>query len=226
MSRSRSRPRGGAVPAGATRACDLCFLDFLSAAPPCVPYQRRLPPRHSAAHTSPTPAHRPEATQVRTPPHLLFGRRGLRAKAERHRAAAPLLVMPAIEPGWDAVFCRCRRLRRRARRSPSFSSLAVGCCDRSSPPCRVVAPRRVRDACVPARAHPCGPRRSQACTPARVRRSREGKAGPWAPFSCPAMITVPAVLAAPSPRTGWPCRRGFRTRARSPKGSTSRSETP
>jgi hypothetical protein len=152
MSRSRSRPRGGAVPAGATRACDLCFLDFLSAAPPCVPYQRRLPPRHSAAHTSPTPAHRPEATQVRTPPHLLFGRRGLRAKAERHRAAAPLLVMPAIEPGWDAVFCRCRRLRRRARRSPSFSSLAVGCCDRSSPPCRVVAPRRDARACAPVRA--------------------------------------------------------------------------
>jgi hypothetical protein len=144
LSRSRSRPRGGAEPAGATRACDLCFLDFLSATPSCVPYQRRLPSRHSAAHTSPMPAHRPEATQVRTPPHLLFGRRGLRAKAERHRAAAPLLVVPAIEPGWDAVFCRCR--------SPSFSSLAIGCCDRSSPPRRVGAPRRVRDACVPARA--------------------------------------------------------------------------
>jgi hypothetical protein len=59
------------------------------------------------------------------------------------------------------------------------------------------------------RARPCGPRRSQACTPARVRRSRESKAGPWAPFSCPAVITEPAVLAAPPPRTGWPCRRGL-----------------
>jgi hypothetical protein len=41
-----------------------------------------------AAHRSPTPAHRPEATQVRTPPHLHCGRRDLRAEAERHRAAA------------------------------------------------------------------------------------------------------------------------------------------
>jgi hypothetical protein len=40
----RSRTRG------ATHACDLCFLDFLSVAPFCFPYQRRLPPRHSAAH--------------------------------------------------------------------------------------------------------------------------------------------------------------------------------
>jgi hypothetical protein len=48
--RSRSRPRGGAGPAGATRACDLCFLDFLSTAPSSFPYQRHLLPRHSAAH--------------------------------------------------------------------------------------------------------------------------------------------------------------------------------
>jgi hypothetical protein len=43
-----------------------------------------------------------------------------------------------------------------------------------SPPRRVVVNARV----------PCWPRRSQACTPARVRRSIEGKAGPLAPFSC------------------------------------------
>jgi hypothetical protein len=54
LPRSRSRPRGGAGPAGATHACDLCFLHFLSVAPFCVPYQRRLPPRHSATHPSPT----------------------------------------------------------------------------------------------------------------------------------------------------------------------------
>jgi hypothetical protein len=29
-------------------------------------------------------------------------------------------VMPVIEPGWDAIFCRCRRLRRRARHPPSL----------------------------------------------------------------------------------------------------------
>jgi hypothetical protein len=94
------------------------------------------PPRRSASPTSaasllvtaprtpsPTPAHRPEATQVRTPPHLPCGRRGLRAEAERHHAAAPLLVRPAIEPGWDAIFCRCRRLRRRARHPPSLPLL-------------------------------------------------------------------------------------------------------
>jgi hypothetical protein len=85
--RSRSRLRGGAGPAGATHACDLCFLDFLFAAPFCVPYQRRLPPRHSTAHPSSTPTHRLEATQVRAPPHLLFGRRGLRA--ERNAPAPP-----------------------------------------------------------------------------------------------------------------------------------------
>jgi hypothetical protein len=190
LPRSQSRPRGGIGPAGATHACDLCFLYFLSAAPFCVPFQRRLPPRHSAAHPSPTPARRPEATQVRTPPHPPCGRRGLRAEAERHRAAAPLLVRPAIEPGWDANFCRCRRLRRRARHPPSLSSFAVGRCHRSSPPHRVGAPRCVRDACVPARARPCRPRRSQACTPARVCHSREGKAGPWAPFSCLVVHTV------------------------------------
>jgi hypothetical protein len=33
-----------------------------------------------------------------------------------HRATAPLpLVMLAIEPGWDALSCRCRRLHQRAR---------------------------------------------------------------------------------------------------------------
>jgi hypothetical protein len=49
--------------------------------------------------------------------HLPSVRRGLRAVTERHRAAAPPLVMPAFEPGWVAVFCTCRRPRRRARRA-------------------------------------------------------------------------------------------------------------
>jgi hypothetical protein len=55
-------------------------------APPPSSSQRRAPP-------SPMPTLRPEATQVRTPPHLPCGRRGLRAEAERsapprRRAAA------------------------------------------------------------------------------------------------------------------------------------------
>jgi hypothetical protein len=77
----------------------------------------------TAPHTpSPTPALRPVATQVRTLFLLPYGRHGPRAEAERpwHRAAAPPLVMPVIEPRWDAIFCRCRRLRRRARHPPSL----------------------------------------------------------------------------------------------------------
>jgi hypothetical protein len=31
------------------------------------------------------------------------------------RRSAPPLVMPAIEPGWDAISCRCRRLHQQAR---------------------------------------------------------------------------------------------------------------
>jgi hypothetical protein len=123
------------------------------------------PPRRSASPTSaasllvtaprtpsPMPAHQAEATQVRTPPHLPCGHHGHRAETERPRAAAPLLVRPAIEPGWDALFCRCRRLRRRARHPPILSPLAVGRHHRSSPPRRVGAPRRVRVESVPARA--------------------------------------------------------------------------
>jgi hypothetical protein len=70
--------------------------------------------------------------------HLPSVRRGLRAATERHRAAAPPLVMPAFEPGWVAVFCRCRRPRRRARRPPSFPfSICVRFLCRPSPPRRV-----------------------------------------------------------------------------------------
>jgi hypothetical protein len=47
----RSHPRGGAGPAGATHACDPCFLSFLFVASTvCFPYQRRLLPRHRVAH--------------------------------------------------------------------------------------------------------------------------------------------------------------------------------
>jgi hypothetical protein len=136
------------------------------------------PPRRSASPTSaasllvttprtpsPTPAHRPEATQVRTPPHLPCGRRGLQAEAERPRAAAPLLVRPAIEPGWDAIFCRCRRHRRRVRHPPSLSSLAVGRRHRSSPPRRVGA-----SACAPRPAQNPEPvsHTLRACAPRRT----------------------------------------------------------
>jgi hypothetical protein len=77
----------------------------------------------TASHTpSSTPALRLVATEVRTPFLLPCGRHGLRAEAEHPplRAAAPPLVMPAIEPGWEAIFCRCRRLHRRARHPPSL----------------------------------------------------------------------------------------------------------
>jgi hypothetical protein len=124
------------------------------------------------------------------------------------RATAPLLVMPAIEPGWVAIFCRCRRLRRHARHPPSLSPLAVGHRPVWSPPHRVgvpaSCPRRVR-----VRAHARAGRsaRVQACTPARVCRSLEGKAGPLAPFSSLCRRSLPC-LGRPRRRDPpWPCGR-------------------
>jgi hypothetical protein len=66
-------------------------------------------------------------------------------------------VMPAFEPGWVADFCRCRCPCQRARRPPSVPfPFAVERRDRPSPPHRVGAPCRIRDACVPA----CAPVRA------------------------------------------------------------------
>jgi hypothetical protein len=161
-----------------------CFLGFpFTASSICFPYQRRLLPRHRAAHlftdacasASGHPGEDAVSSPLWTP----------RPSSRGGTPAAPPLVMPAIEPGWVAIFCRCRRLRRRARHPPSLSPLAVGRRPVLSPPHRVGAPasrpRRVR---VRARARAGRGARTQACTPARVRRSLEGMAGPLAPFSC------------------------------------------
>jgi hypothetical protein len=140
----------------------------------------------TAPHTpSPTPAPRPVATQVRTRFLLPCGRHGLRAEAEcsappRRRAAAgdaghrarlgcnllqvPLPSSTRAPPAWPLPSSR--------RTPPPFGHRrAVS-----------VRPRRVRIVCVSARVHSCGPRHSQACTPARVCRSLECKAGPLALF--------------------------------------------
>jgi hypothetical protein len=100
-----------------------CLLGFpFTASSLCFPYQRRLLPRHRAAHpftdACASASGHPGDDAVLLP----CGRHGHRAEAERlpHRAAAPPLVMLAIEPGWDAIFCRCRRLRRRAHHPPSL----------------------------------------------------------------------------------------------------------
>jgi hypothetical protein len=123
--------------------------------------------------------------------------------------------MPAIKPGWVAIFCRCRRLRRHVRHLPSLSPLVVGRRPVWSPPHRVGAPAsrlpRVR---VRARARAGRGARAETCTPARVRRSLEDKAGPLAPFSSLRRRSPPC-LGRPRRRDPpWPC--GMR--ARSPGG--------
>jgi hypothetical protein len=96
-----------------------CFLGFpFTASSICFHYQRRLLPRHRAAHpftdayasASGHPGEDAVSSPLWTPWPSSRGR----------TPAAPPLVMPAIEPGWDAIFCRRRRLRRRARHSPSL----------------------------------------------------------------------------------------------------------
>jgi hypothetical protein len=132
---------------------------------------------------------------VRTPPHLPCGRRGLRAEAERPHAAAPLLVMPAFEPGWDAIFFRCRRLRRRARHPPSLSPLAVRRRPVRHRRAMSVRPRRVRVACLSARARAGHGARKRAPQHAGAvaLKARPGL-GPL--FRAYAVLAVLAVLAA------------------------------
>jgi hypothetical protein len=184
------------------------------------------PPRRSASPTSaasllvtaprtpsPTPAHRPEATQVRTPPHLLCGRGGLRAEAERPRAAAseadhrarlgcPFLQVPLPSST-------------RARSLVCLLLVAVAC---RTMPLVTATPRHGR---VRARARDrAGLTPLRPGAPQHTRTPIWGQGRALGPFSCL------AVLAAPPPRTGWPCRRDRRTCARSPKGSTPRSWSP
>jgi hypothetical protein len=129
--RSPEPPEGGAGPAG-----NVCFHYFPCLTDDALPptSSSSLPASHSAALHRRAPL-RPLATEVRTLLLPSCGRHGHRAEAERPplRAATLPLVMPAIEPGWDAIFCRCRRLHRRARHLPSFPSSLFGrraCCSR------------------------------------------------------------------------------------------------
>jgi hypothetical protein len=68
---------------------------------------RRLtsPPRSTSAS-----GHRGEDTRFSP----LVDATAIEPRQNAHRSAPPL-VMPAIEPGWDAFSCRCRRLHQRAR---------------------------------------------------------------------------------------------------------------
>jgi hypothetical protein len=146
---TRSRRRGGRGGGGGARSCAATAKPYLRRrrdagatreeepdpreprTPTTPAYSTSSPPCHSASPTSAasllvtaprtvTDAYTSaRGHQVRTLPRLPSVRRGLRAETERHRAAAPPLVMPAFEQGWVADFCRCRRPRRRARRPPS-----------------------------------------------------------------------------------------------------------
>jgi hypothetical protein len=211
--RSRSRPRGGAGPAGATHTCDLCLL---SAAPVCFPYQRRLPPHHSAAHpftdactsarghpgedaaSPPLWTPRP-SSRGGTPPR----RRATVSEAgHRARLGCPFLQVP-LPSSTCARSLVCLRL------------VAVAC--------RAVllvtaTPRHGR---VHARARDrAGPTPLRPGAPQHTRTPIWGQGWALGPFSCL------AVLAALPPRTGWPCRRDRRMHTRSPKGSTPRSWSP
>jgi hypothetical protein len=88
----------------------VCFPYFL-----CLP-DDALPPTSSSS----SPASRSTSASGHRGEDALLpscGRHGHRAEAERPalRAAAPPLVMSAIEPGWDAISCRCRRIQQHAR---------------------------------------------------------------------------------------------------------------
>jgi hypothetical protein len=75
-----------------------------------------------------------------------------------------------------------------------------------------------------------GPTPLRPGAPQHTRTPIWGQGRALGPYSCLSRAytvhAVLAVLAAPPPRTGWPCRRDRRTRARSPKGSTPRSWPP
>jgi hypothetical protein len=87
--RSRTRRRRARLLPLLPRRCTTVF--FLHADEPRRP-------------SSPMPALRPVATKVRT------SRPSSRGGTRRSHLAAtpPPLVMPAIEPGWEAFSCRCR----------------------------------------------------------------------------------------------------------------------
>jgi hypothetical protein len=66
-------------------------------------------------HSTPMPALRPVATEVRTTASLLLWVPQPSSRGRTHRCSTPPLVMPAFVPGWDDVSCRCRYLHQRAR---------------------------------------------------------------------------------------------------------------
>jgi hypothetical protein len=178
----------------------------------CFPYFLCLPDAPTSSSSSPASRSaalhrraplRPVATEVRTPLLPSCGCHGHRAEAERLplRAATPPLVMPAIEPGWDTISCRCRRLHQHARVARlAYPPLAVG----RRPVSVATAPcRRARVAFTTresSRARPCEPRRPRPGVHPSTRAPqpwRQGRA--FGPFSC---------LRRRSPQClGRPCRR-------------------
>jgi hypothetical protein len=59
--------------------------------------------------------------------------------SSRSERTALLLVMPAIEPGWDELSCRCRRLHQRAH---ADSLALLSCVVVSAVRCLSSSPRR------------------------------------------------------------------------------------
>jgi hypothetical protein len=169
--------------------------------------RRRLPPRRRAAppfFTNACTTARGHQGENELSPWPLWtphpsSRRGTRCS---HRTAAPPpLVMPAIEPDWDDFLAGVAALTdMRARHSPtkpSPSSRRVPC-----RPGRRCDPTPARSC---SRARPCGHvALAQACTPARVRPSSEGEAGPLALFLVPDLDVAYLSVASP-----WPHRESF-----------------
>jgi hypothetical protein len=85
------------------RRAAACFLFLLADKPHRLP----SPTRFTSAS-----GHKGEDVRF---PLLWTPRPSSRGRTSLLRAAAPPLVMPAIEPGWDAFSCRCRRLHQHAR---------------------------------------------------------------------------------------------------------------
>jgi hypothetical protein len=115
-SRTRRERLPPLLPLPHRRRAAAYLLFFLAGKPPCLP----SPTRSTWAS-----GHRGEDTRFLPP----CGRHGLRAEAERPplRAAAPPLVMPAIEPGWDAIFFQVPPPSlTRARHLPSLPSPLFG----------------------------------------------------------------------------------------------------
>jgi hypothetical protein len=105
---------GGAGPAGNDYITYFpYFLFFPDDVPPPASSSSSPASRTATLHRRTT--FQPGATEVRmTAASLLWMPRPSSRSGTRRAAALPL-VMLAIEPGWDELSCRCRRLQQRAR---------------------------------------------------------------------------------------------------------------